>query len=265
MHQVVRHQTALEGVETILLRSDHTFPRHSHDEFGFGYIAHGGQYSWSGRGMIEAEAGDTITVNPSELHDGIGREGQPRHWRMLFLTPDAFAKLYDASPGGSEFPLPVVRSRRTAKLVAAAVDAAASDIAEKEDLEALIILALDALLDQAAQRSEAAPVKISPEITNVLELIFDQYSDPLSLADFSTAAGMNRFQVIRRFSIEVGSTPHAYLMQHRVKRAKAMILDGTTLAEAAIASGFFDQSHLTRTFFRQLGLTPGTYLRTGQA
>lgn len=215
--------------------------------------------------MIEAEAGDTITVNPSELHDGIGREGQPRHWRMLFLTPEAFGRLYDTSSNGSEFSLPVVRSSETAKLVAAAVDAAASDVPEKEDVEALITLALDALLGQSEQRSKPIPAKPSRAIGHVLEMILDQYCEPLSLADFSAAAGMNRFQVIRRFSREIGSTPHAYLMQHRVKRAKAMILEGSTLADAAIASGFFDQSHLTRAFSRQLGLTPGAYLDTGPA
>jgi AraC-like DNA-binding protein len=82
----------------------------------------------------------------------------------------------------------------------------------------------------------------------------------LSLADFAAVAGMSRYGVLRRFSREVGTTPHAYLTQHRVKRARAEIAAGVPIAEAAIAAGFADQSHLTRAFARQFGVSPGRYL-----
>jgi AraC-like DNA-binding protein len=54
-------------------------------------------------------------------------------------------------------------------------------------------------------------------------------------------------------------TPHAYLRQVRVERAKEMLAAGLSISEVALAVGFFDQSHLTRYFKRILGLTPGTY------
>jgi AraC-like DNA-binding protein len=40
-----------------------------------------------------------------------------------------------------------------------------------------------------------------------------------------------------------------------------MILDGTTLVEAAAEAGFADQSHLTRHFLRAYGYTPGVLAR----
>lgn len=50
-----------------------------HDQFGIGLVERGAQKSLSGRGMVEAEAGHVITVNPGEVHDGIplGEGGAP--------------------------------------------------------------------------------------------------------------------------------------------------------------------------------------------
>ena len=96
-------------------------------------------------------------------------------------------------------------------------------------------------------------------------MIYQAWDTPLTLADFAQATGASRFQVLRRFSQEMGATPHAYLMQHRVKRAKEMILAGPSLADTAVACGFADQSHLTRVFSRQTGLTPGAFVRPATA
>ena len=50
--------------------SAHAFGRQTHDQFGIGLIERGAQKSASGRGIVEAGAGDMITVNPGEVHDG---------------------------------------------------------------------------------------------------------------------------------------------------------------------------------------------------
>ena len=49
-------------------------------------------------------------------------------------------------------------------------------------------------------------------------------------------------------------------MQLRVAYARKLIRDGESISEAALATGFCDQSHLSRTFKRIVGLTPGQYI-----
>ena len=58
----------LAGVTAVQADSHHIFPRHFHDQFGIGTVERGAQKSLSGRGIVEAIAGDTITVNPGEVH-----------------------------------------------------------------------------------------------------------------------------------------------------------------------------------------------------
>jgi len=261
MHKSVRHHTTLKGVDAISIRSDRTFPRHTHGEFGFGYLLEGGQDSWSGRGLVEANAGETITVNPAELHDGIGRHGQPRHWRMLYLSSGAVELLTDTPVEYAEFSLPVNQSKQATRLVIDAIIAATFDNPEPELVEQLVMLALDALLGPPVKSCQPSTLRRSSDVQSVLDMIQQNWSAPLSLADFSHETGASRFQILRRFSKELGATPHAYLTQHRVKRAKAMILAGSSLADTAYACGFSDQSHLTRAFSRQIGVTPGCFSR----
>jgi transcriptional regulator GlxA family with amidase domain len=65
------------------------------------------------------------------------------------------------------------------------------------------------------------------------------------------------------FHREVGLPPHAYQIQVRVARARALIATGVPLAEVASMTGFADQSHLTRLFKRIVGVPPGQYAGRG--
>jgi AraC-like DNA-binding protein len=70
--------------------------------------------------------------------------------------------------------------------------------------------------------------------------------------------------LIRLFGDATGIPPHAYLRQVRVKRAKALLARGDSIANVAQATGFNDQSHLNRWFKRLLGITPGQYRNSVQ-
>lgn len=261
MHKSARHNTILPGVDAISIKSDRTFPRHSHDEFGFGYIVEGGQDSWSSRGLVEALAGDTITVNPAEIHDGVGRPGQPRHWRMLYLCPAALAEFSEFQVESAQFSHPVNKSKKALRLAAEAFAAVTLDQPDQEQAEQLVMMALAEQLGPETNNAISVTSSHSRDVLTVLDMVFQSWEAPLTLATFATATGTSRFQILRRFSRELGITPHAYLTQYRVKRAKEMIVSGSSLAETAFACGFSDQSHLTRVFSRQLGVTPGCFLQ----
>ncbi|WP_312416910.1 AraC family ligand binding domain-containing protein, partial [Shinella sp.] len=80
--QVLR--TAIDGVEAVIADS-------SHVTYGIGLVERGAQRSASGRGHVEAQAGNTITVNPGEVHDGAPVGGASRAWRMLYMRPGIVA------------------------------------------------------------------------------------------------------------------------------------------------------------------------------
>jgi AraC-like DNA-binding protein len=94
-------------------------------------------------------------------------------------------------------------------------------------------------------------------IRRARELLDDDPAAPVTLTELACASGLSRFQVVRGFSRAFGLTPHAYLIQRRIDLARQLITSGVALSDAAAASGFADQSHMTRHFVRRFGFPPG--------
>jgi AraC-like DNA-binding protein len=248
---------AIEGVDAVEAETRHNFPRHMHEQFGIGLIHRGAQKSLSGRGMVEAGAGDTITVNPGEVHDGMPIGDHGRAWRMLYLAPDliadTIADIEDGRTGQFEFHRPVLGERRIAgrfETLYRALTTGTEIIGREEALLSLI----------ATLRPQRRSFTPAPSNIDRLRALIDaDPARPLTLADLAAESGLSRFQVLRSFARAYGLTPHAYILQRRVNLARRLIARRTDLAEAALAAGFSDQSHMTRLFRRTFGVSPGAY------
>jgi AraC family transcriptional regulator len=71
------------------------------------------------------------------------------------------------------------------------------------------------------------------------------------------AVGLSPDHFTRLFKESTGQSPHRYVVEARVRKAKELLTTGKfTISEAAFHVGFADQSHLTRQFKRVFGLPP---------
>ncbi|MDW5316449.1 AraC family transcriptional regulator [Rhizobium sp. PL01] len=250
-------QCVVEGVEAVEADTAHSFGRHTHDQFGIGVIIRGAQTSASGRGPVEAGPGDMITVNPGEVHDGhpIGPEG--RSWRMLYFDPGVIAQaVLDIGEGRPEdfvFSRPVMNDGDASRRLLP-VYAAMTQMRETLAPETGFLQLVASLMDR-----QSVSRFVPPSINQAKALLDDDPAAATSLSDLAAASGLSRFQVVRGFSQATGMTPHAYLVQRRIGAVRRLIVKGASLADAAFASGFADQSHMTRAFVRAYGMTPGAY------
>jgi AraC-like DNA-binding protein len=272
------------GVQAVAAATHHAFARHWHEQYGVGVIHQGAHKSASGRGMVEAGAGDIITVNPGEVHDGAPVGDSGRSWRMLYFEPSivlgAFAEMREGASHGREFPNPVVNDARAAAMFgrlfetmtgsgdgASGTNAISSGMNESSSGtngsssgmrgEELLLALLAGIARErgAAEAPRPAPAAIG----RAKGRIDDAPAAAITLADLARESGLSRFQVLRGFVRATGFTPHAYLTQRRIDLARRLIAGRVPLAEAAAASGFADQSHMTRTFVRKYGVSPGAY------
>jgi AraC-like DNA-binding protein len=250
----------MAGVLAVEAETAHAFPRHSHEQFGFGLIERGAQRSMSGRGVVEAEAGDLITVNPGEVHDGAPLGAAGRAWRMLYLDPALIAETAcDANEGKTrtcEFVRPVLRNDALTNAFRTLYGALTAPQGAEAGLRRDEALAL--LVDRLIRERPLEPLPAVPAtIRRAQELLDDNPTVPVTLAELARASGLSRFQVVRGFSRAFGLTPHAYLVQRRIDLARQLIARGAALSDVAAASGFADQSHMTRHFVRRFGFPPG--------
>ncbi|VFQ44828.1 helix-turn-helix domain-containing protein [Desulfoluna butyratoxydans] len=107
-----------------------------------------------------------------------------------------------------------------------------------------------------------APEKRDVRIDRVLDCLRENLDTPLTLETLAGHAGCTPYHLIRLFRKTLGMTPHAYLTQLRLENARRMLEQGESIANSALASGFSDQSHLTRAFRSRYGLPPGAYQRS---
>ncbi|CAN7541881.1 MULTISPECIES: AraC family transcriptional regulator [Ensifer] len=251
------------GIEAVEAASGHVFARHTHEQFGIGLIHQGAQKSLSGRGMVEAGAGDMITVNPGEVHDGMPIGDAGRSWRMLYFEPSAIADaMEDISQGrtrSAEFTAPAFHDERTSKHFQAlfsAITAPDGDRTGMQGEEHVLTLLADVM---RVREGKTHGGHVPSAMRRAQSLIDDDPTVAITLSDLAQATGLSRFQVVRGFSKTFGLTPHAYLVQRRIDLARRLIARGVPLAEAAVEGGFADQSHMTRIFVRKYGISPGAY------
>lgn len=245
------------GVQTDSARS---FGRHMHGSFGIGWLEAGAQRSASGRGQVEAFAGDLLAHNPGEVHDGRPLGQASRRWSMLHLEPAVLAGMADGQ-GQVELLRPVMRDARLQQALVRALRRLqhwqAHDTGRLACEEALAQVC--GLL--LARHATAAPARAETgALQRVRERLADDQLQVPTLDALARLAGMgSRYQLLRGFARAHGLPPHAWLLQQRAERARQLIGQGAVLADAALAAGFADQSHMTRVFVRQFGYTPGAW------
>jgi len=91
----------------------------------------------------------------------------------------------------------------------------------------------------------------------VVYYIEDNLESPILLEDLVRMAGTSTFHFVRQFRVRFGQSPHVYLIERRLDRARVLILKaGVPLKEIASRCGFCDQSHMTRLFKQRFRVTP---------
>ena len=94
------------------------------------------------------------------------------------------------------------------------------------------------------------------------ELLASRLQGDISVAEVAEACGLSRTYFIKAFRHTTGVTPHKWLQNHKVDRAKQLLVGSSSpIADIALACGFADQSHLTRTFTRLVGTAPAMWRR----
>jgi AraC-like DNA-binding protein len=264
----------LGGLE--LLRatvSEFAFHPHAHEEY-FLALTEAGLVTPTYRGDTHLIGpGDLIVLNPEEAHAGGPPAEASWTYRALYPGVDLMREIMAEFPANRgvagrpatpRFGGDVVRDRDVAaslrRFHRLAERPESSPLERQAQLaDALVLLVARHAAPRQTPRSpgrEPAAVRLS---TQYLQ---EHAEENVTLHALAGLAGLSAFHLCRVFRQTVGMTPHAYLTQVRVRRAKSLLRAGLPITVVADRAGFYDQAHLTRHFKRIVGLTPGRYART---
>ena len=97
-------------------------------------------------------------------------------------------------------------------------------------------------------------------LRRVLEYIQANLAGDLHLQELAEIADLSTFHFAKLFKRSTGSSPHQFVLQRRLERAKELLRNPhISLSEVSLRAGFADQSHLSNIFRRYVGLTPARF------
>lgn len=92
------------------------------------------------------------------------------------------------------------------------------------------------------------------------------YDAPITLAQISQEAGFSPYHFIRLFRAAFRQTPHQYLVQRRIDRAKELLgTSDLSVSDICFAVGFESLGSFSTLFRREAGLSPGAYRRSARS
>jgi AraC-like DNA-binding protein len=236
-------------------------------EYVFGIVAGQAMRSRRGRERRLVRPGQVVAWDPSNPHAGTAVDGQPWSARLMVIgVADLAALAGDQEsilPADVAFPEPVLRDRElTASFqeLHIAFEAPGTRLERDERLTEWLRALIERFGSRRPMRSPLTP-RDDRALRVACDYLGDRPERNVGLDDLAAAAGIGKFRLVRLFRERTGLAPHAFQVAHRVRAARRLLEAGETIAAAAAATGFADQSHLHRHFQRSLGLTPGEYQR----
>jgi AraC family transcriptional regulator len=105
---------------------------------------------------------------------------------------------------------------------------------------------------------------LSPrQVRRILEYVEAHLTDELGLVELAAIVELSPHYFGEAFRISTGRSPHRYVMERRVERARALLQgEDRPIGDIAYAAGFSSQSHFTVSFRRITGVTPGRFRRS---
>lgn len=257
------------GLDVGLLHAkfvEHAYPRHSHDYFVIGLIERGRQ-SFTHRGVkYSTPPGGVILINPGAVHTGEAADERGFELRSIYPTiahmDAALRELTGRNRATPFFAAVRVDDSWAARSILRLHEAIERE-AEEMEIEARFLHTLAQLIERYADApvSEQKPGKEKEAIRRARRYIEEHFAQGVTLEQLAQHVALSPYYLLRAFCAEVGMPPYAYLESVRIRHTQRLIEAGRPLAQIAAELGFSSQSHMTRSFKRIIGVTPGRYAR----
>jgi AraC family transcriptional regulator len=140
-----------------------------------------------------------------------------------------------------------------------------SEFQRRDEVSPLAIegLTMELLAESARNASTVLERKPPRWLVSVCDLLHERFREHPTLSMIAEGAGIHPAHLARTFRQIHGCTLGDHVRKLRIEFACDRITNSETpLAEIALASGFSDQSHFSRVFKRQMGMSPGEFRKS---
>jgi AraC-like DNA-binding protein len=244
--------------------NDFSYGKHAHEEFSFGVTLAGRQDFFANGTFHRSHPGNIILFNPNEVHDGHSGVDDTLQYRMLYIHPDQLEPMLSCAGIKHSQDFQIVDNKLDDPLlrqhilnIALLIENKAKDKLQQE-------CELYQMAERIAQQyGEYSPQhkgrKVDRLLLQVRDFIHDNIQSDMSLDEISQHANLSKYHFLRMFRQQFGITPHQYILNCRINRAREDLESGVPLDDVVFEYGFTDLSHFNRRFKPIYGMTPRQY------
>lgn len=280
-----------------LIGYERPFPNHMHDHFVIGVVERGFRKLVVRGKEYDLQPGMIMLLNPGDAYACEARSEEPLVYRAFNIKPAALQAIC-----GRCFPEPVrfedavvedeflaaelnrclremlgweeggrslsLLRRDAERLVVRQWSADVSDetcVATGPSAEMLSSAAVSLweLLQGLVARFSGDPISRRSQLVNdACAYLEKHFAEIVTVDDLCEVMATSPSTLFRSFAYVLGITPYRYLESVRIDRARALLLQGVSVADVAAQTGFAHQSHFTRVFSAYTGLTPAQFKRS---
>ncbi len=236
------------------------FPNHFHEHFVIGFIESGKRRLSCLNKEYVIHPGDLMLFNPRDNHTCEQIDNSSLDYRCLNVTETVMQNTILEITGKKYFPRfkeQVIAGAEQVQMLRELHEMImqGSQEFQKEELYLFLMEQLIAIYAESSLAEE----EYNSEIEKICKFMEESYAEAITLDELSKIVHMNKYVLLRTFTKEKGITPYQYLLTTRINRARILLEKGTEPVDAAMDTGFSDQSHFTNVFKKLIGVTPGQY------
>lgn len=237
------------------------FPNHFHDYYVIGLVEDGERMLSCQNRAYAIHSGHILLFNPGDSHACVQSDGGALCYRGLNIAREVMGGLAREAAGVASPPAfspNVILDAEAARLLRPLHEQMMRGARTPERRERLLRL-IARLVRAYGLPPEARDPSRRDGIDRACAFMERHYAERVSLADIARRARMSESTLLRAFAREKGVTPYGYLENIRIGKARELLARGVSPVEAALQTGFSDQSHFTHAWSRFIGLAPGAY------
>lgn len=237
------------------------FPNHFHDYYVIGLVEDGERMLSCKNQAYAIRRGHVLLFNPGDSHACVQSDGGTLSYRGINIAKEVMGKLAREITGERALPgfSPNVIYDDEAACCLRPLHEQVMRGSREFGREECLLLLISRLIQAYGQPFESRVPECREEIERACAFMEEHYAERVYLAEIARRAGLSKSALLRAFTKAKGVTPYSYLENIRIGEARKLLERGASPVEAALQTGFSDQSHFTNQWSRCMGLPPGVY------
>ncbi|WP_251390413.1 helix-turn-helix domain-containing protein [Mediterraneibacter agrestimuris] len=237
------------------------FPNHFHEYYVIGFVESGERCLSCKNNEYAIQKGNVLLFNPGDNHACVQNDGGTLDYRGFNISKEVMLDLTEEVTGKRELPgfsENVIFDEEVICYLHPLHEMVMKGLCDFGKEENLLLL-ISMLIQRYGQPFENCIPECREEIEKACRFMEQHFAERIYLDQICRYAGLSKSTLLRAFTKSKGVTPYSYLENIRIGEAKKLLEQGFPPIEAALRTGFSDQSHFTNYFNRFIGLSPGVY------